>query len=138
MEAEAVEDEEPPGGTETILLVEDELSLQDMVKEILISRGYTVYTASDGEKAVEIFTEHSTTIRCVVTDMGLPKLTGVDEFKAIKKIDPSMKVIFASGYYDPNVKSELLKQGANGFLEKPYQVIDVLRLLRDVLDEEKK
>jgi DNA-binding NarL/FixJ family response regulator len=62
-------------------------------------------------------------------------MTGTDEFKKLKEIDPSVKVIFASGYFEPDVKSELLKEGANGFIQKPYEPDDILRIIRHVLDQ---
>ncbi len=123
------------GGTETILLVEDEEMLIQMVSFLLESKGYNVLCAHDGLEAVSVYQSHKNEIALVVTDMGLPVLTGIDEFKKIKEINPHVKVIFASGYFEPDVKSELLKDGANGFIQKPYEPDYVLRLIRQVLDK---
>jgi DNA-binding NarL/FixJ family response regulator len=67
--------------------------------------------------------------------MGLPAMTGSDEFKKLKEINPNVKVIFASGYFEPDLKSELLKDGANGFIQKPYEPNDILRIIRQILDQ---
>lgn len=123
------------GGTETILLVEDEELLIEMVRLMLESKGYTVYYARDGISAVDIYREHRETIALILTDMGLPGLTGIDEFKKLKEIDQNVNVVFASGFFDPDVKSELLKAGAKGFIQKPYAANDILRTVREVLDK---
>jgi FixJ family two-component response regulator len=67
--------------------------------------------------------------------MGLPVMTGTDEFKKLREIDPNVKVIFASGFFEPDIKSELQKDGDNGFIQKPYDPNDILRMIRQVLDK---
>ena len=123
------------GGTETILLVEDEELLLEMMRSLLTSKGYKIFVAQDGAEAVEVFKKHVQEIDLVLTDMGLPIMIGIEEFKKLKEIDPSVNVILASGYFEPNVKSELLKAGAKGFLQKPYLPDEILRTLRKVLDK---
>lgn len=123
------------GGTETILFVEDEELLINMVSLLLESKGYSVICACNGLEAVNIYQSKKQKIDLVVTDMGLPVMTGTDEFKKLMEFDPDVKVIFASGYFEPDVKSELLKDGAKGFIQKPYEPSDVLRIIRNVLDQ---
>ncbi|RPI02231.1 MAG: PAS domain S-box protein, partial [Ignavibacteriae bacterium] len=123
------------GGTETILFVEDEDMLVQMVTVLLESKGYTVMVARDGLEAVNVYLAHQHEISLVLTDMGLPVLTGTDEFKKLKEINPNIKVIFASGYIEPDTKSELFKDGARGFIQKPYEPNDILRIIRHTLDD---
>jgi CheY-like chemotaxis protein len=123
------------GGTETILFVEDEESLISMIKIILETNGYTVLEARNGEEGVNIYENNMEKIHMVLTDMGLPKLTGFEEFKKIKKLNPDVKVVFASGYFDPNLKSELFKDGVKAFIQKPYDANEILRTIREVLDQ---
>jgi PAS domain S-box-containing protein len=122
------------GGTETILLVEDEEPLRDMVRLILKSKGYKVLTAQDGNEAIKKYKLHKDEIDIVLTDMGLPEMTGLDMFKKIKKVKTNVKAIFASGFFEPDVKSEIMKAGAKGFIQKPYSPDEILRILRGVLD----
>jgi len=122
------------GGIETILLVEDEEALIEMVRLLLESKGYNVFTAQDGKKAVEMFKQHKNEIDIVLTDMGLPGMTGVDEFKILKEIAPNVKVIFASGFFEPVIKSDLYIAGAKGFIQKPYSPGEILQKIREVLD----
>jgi PAS domain S-box-containing protein len=123
------------GGTETIMFVEDEELLLQMVSFLLESKGYNVLCARDGLEAINIFQSHKQEIALVITDMGLPVMTGTDEFKKLKEIDPNVKVIFASGFFELDIKSELLKDGGNGFIQKPYEPNDILRMIRQVLDK---
>jgi CheY-like chemotaxis protein len=122
------------GGTETILLVEDEEALIEMVRLLLESNGYKVFTAQDGKEAVEMFKQHQQEIDIVLTDMGLPGMTGVDAFKILKEIAPNVKVIFASGFFEPVIKSDLYIAGAKGFIQKPYSPGEILQKIREVLD----
>jgi len=71
----------------------------------------------------------------VFTDMGLPKMTGTEVFNKLKELDPQIKVILASGFIEPDTKSELFKAGAKAFIQKPYETGVILRKLREVLDE---
>ncbi len=122
------------GGSETILVVEDELLLQELVSSLLQKAGYRLLTASDGEQAVEIFERHQDEIALVVTDLGLPKMSGLEVVKKLKAMKPNLKVIFASGYLDPSDRPEILTIGVQEFIEKPYVPNELLSKLRATLD----
>lgn len=127
--------EEPiAGGSETVLVVEDEEGLRMLLTELLQMHGYSVLSAIDGIQAVDAYSAHRATIGAVITDMGLPKLSGAELFDKIKEINPSAKVILASGFLDPKMKSKLFIAGAKAFIQKPYHATEVLRTLREVLD----
>jgi DNA-binding NarL/FixJ family response regulator len=67
--------------------------------------------------------------------MGLPGMTGADVFKKLREINSSANVVLASGFFEPEIKSELDKAGAKGFIQKPYSPDEVLRKIREVLDK---
>jgi DNA-binding NarL/FixJ family response regulator len=81
-----------------------------------------------------VYSKHKHEVALVISDMGLPKLTGLTEFEKLKEINPAVKIIFASGYFEPEMKSTLEKAGARGFLQKPYVTDDILMKIRKVLD----
>jgi two-component system cell cycle sensor histidine kinase/response regulator CckA len=122
------------GGNETILLVEDEDLLRDAAKEILVSSGYTVLTAGDGEQATQMYSQHKKDIALVLSDYGLPKLQGDEFFKNVKEMNPKVKAIFASGYLEPQMKSQLLNAGVKDFIQKPYIPAEILKKIRETLD----
>jgi len=126
---------EIPGGTETLLVVEDEEMLLSLLKGVLESKGYKVLTCGNGDAALEVFRAKRNSIDLIVTDVGLPKLNGWEVCRKINEIKPDAKMIVASGYLDPQVKSELRNSSAREFIHKPYLPEDVLLRIRKVLDE---
>jgi PAS domain S-box-containing protein len=125
---------ETPGGNETILLVEDEPLLLDLLKLVLEEKGYRVATAVDGLQALEVYHKNIDTIDLVLSDMGMPKLGGWETFQRLRDINPNVKVILASGFVHPELKAEMINQGAKDFVQKPYVPSKLLRRIREVLD----
>ena len=122
------------GGHETILIVEDEETLRELLHDTLKSVGYDVLTAPDGDRAIREYRKRMDSIKLVVSDIGLPGLGGIDMLKELKKVNPDVRVIFASGFIEAEVKSDLLRAGALDFIEKPYLVRDIAARIRDCLD----
>jgi PAS domain S-box-containing protein len=127
--------EDIPGGTETILLIEDEDMIRELVRSILVSKGYKVLTAQDGEKGLHEFVIHQKEIVVVLCDLGLPKMSGDEVFRRIRSINPKADVILASGFIDPQMKSDLQRAGAKFFIQKPYSIIEVLQALRGIINK---
>jgi PAS domain S-box-containing protein len=125
---------EIPAGSETILVVEDEEMLRDLLRTFLEGNGYHVLTAQNGEEGLEVFRSHREEIALILSDMGLPRLGGWEMFQQMKELDAGVKVILASGYFDPNLKMDLLKAGAKDFIQKPYVPDTILRRIREVID----
>jgi PAS domain S-box-containing protein len=122
-----------PGGTATILLVDDEVMIRETLSEFLQMCGYTVHAASGGNEALELFRRHHETLDLVVTDLGMPEMGGEELFKHLQSIDPEVKVIVSSGYLDGTTKSELLNLGVKAVLTKPVKVQDLQAAIRTVL-----
>jgi len=137
-QTEEVDQDEAPGGEETILVVEDDEVLLSLIGSILKEKGYRVLTARDGSTAVDMYREHCNEVALLFVDIGLPILSGLEAFLKIKEINARAKAIFTSGYLDLSAKSELLKRGARDFIQKPYEPEYVLRRFRQVLDEDRR
>ncbi|HTO22374.1 MAG TPA: response regulator, partial [Spirochaetia bacterium] len=125
----------PMGKGETILVVDDEVSLRDITRQILESYGYKVLTAADGTEAVAKFVETKKDIRLVITDMMMPYLDGAATIRAIKKIDPEARFIATSGLMASEYAKEARGLGVQAFLAKPYTAEKLLHTLREVLDQ---
>ena len=123
------------GGAETILVVEDEEALRLLLEEVLRDKGYSVLSAADGVEGFEVYSQHGDAIHAVIADMGLPRQSGYEMFLKIREHNPLAKVILASGYLTPELKSKLFVAGAKEFIPKPFQTSDLLRTLRKVLDQ---
>ena len=128
-------EKEVGGGTETILLVEDEDALRELVRSMLVDKGYTVLSARDGKEAMDMFTAKKNEIALVVSDMGLPMITGYDLFLELKSITPNVRMVIASGYLEPEIKAEIFEAGIKDFIQKPYAPQVLLNSVRTVLDQ---
>lgn len=126
----------PEGGSETILLVDDEGILRDIGKDILEKFGYTVLLAPDGETALEVYRENFEDISLVILDLIMPGMGGKRCLEEILKQDPQAKVVIASGYSINGRTREALDRGARAFVKKPYEVTQMLREVRKVLDQD--
>ncbi|MDP2208505.1 MAG: PAS domain S-box protein [Bacteroidota bacterium] len=122
------------GGNETILVIEDEQSLRDLMKEFLISNGYNVITATNGEEGLIIYKQNISEIKLVFSDVGLPKIDGLTLFENMKAIHPEVKTILTSGFLESNKRSEIINAGVKDFIQKPYHPEEVLRKIRKILD----
>jgi PAS domain S-box-containing protein len=123
-----------PGGSETILVVEDEDLMREFLVALLEQKGYRVLTAIDGEEAIKTHAAHVEEIDLVLSDVGLPKLDGWEASKQMKEANPKLLVFLASGYLDQNLRTEIAKEGIRGFIEKPYRPNDILTRVREALD----
>ncbi len=120
-------------GAETILIVEDEEMLRELLKTILESRGYNVVSAHDGEEGIRMFWRYKDRVALVISDLGLPKLTGEEVVEGIKLIDHDAKVIIATGFIEAEMKSSLAEAGVKSFIIKPYKQEEVLEIVHDVI-----
>ncbi len=123
-----------PGGTETLLFVEDEEFIRKLVVTVLSSKGYHVLVACDGKEGLEQYTIHHNKIQLVLSDIGLPIMGGDELFVRIKEINSNAKIILASGYVNPDTRSLLEYAGAKHIITKPYSNVELLVKIREVLD----
>ena len=125
----------PSGGSETILLVDDEQMIRDLCSRILTKSGYNVITASNGKEALELYREQREKISLVILDLIMPEMGGKQCLEGLMALDPAVKVVIASGYSGKETAKEALTSGAKGFIDKPYDVRQVLGVVRSVLDD---
>ncbi|HWP82852.1 MAG TPA: PAS domain S-box protein [Bacteroidota bacterium] len=125
------------GGTETVLLVEDEEMLREVARQALTAKGYTVHVAEDGEEGILQFQNHRKEIAVVVSDLGLPRIPGDEVLRRIRGMESDVVIILASGFIDPKVKAGLAMEGIVEFIQKPYTPAELLRLIRRSLDRAK-
>ncbi|MFQ6030090.1 MAG: ATP-binding protein, partial [Dehalococcoidia bacterium] len=133
------EDKEPvdvSGGTETVLLAEDDPMVRTMVTTILSDQGYHVLAAANGDEALRIASECAgTKIHLLLTDMVMPQMGGMELASKLKELYPETKIIFTSGYTEePMFQQGYLDPGIE-FIQKPYVPAVLGRKVRDVLDQ---
>ena len=123
------------GGTETILVAEDDASLRKLTRIVLESYGYNVITAEDGEDAITKYTENRGRIDLVILDMIMPKKSGKEACEEIKKLSPGTKILFLSGYTMDIIKTRELTEAGFDFILKPVVPRDLVRKVREILDK---
>jgi CheY-like chemotaxis protein len=114
-------------------VVEDEEMLLDSMKSLMESEGYRVLTARDGVEAVEMYERHRGDIAIVFADLELPRLGGWEAFLQMRKINPSLRGIFASGTMETRQRAQMRRQGVEFSIRKPFTAAEMLDAIRRAL-----
>ncbi len=123
----------PIEGSESILLIDDDKDVLNLIRDILETHGYTVMPLNNPLTAVEIFKNQSSRIQLVITDIMMPLMEGGELIKSLRQVKPDIKIIAISGYTDTNIinHKELI---VDAFVKKPFERIDLLSTVRRLLD----
>jgi DNA-binding NtrC family response regulator len=121
------------GGTETVLLVEDEESVRQLVRETLTLKGYRVVEAENGEAGLAAAAQHKGKIDLVITDVVMPGMGGRELVKQLAQVRPEAKVLYLSGYTEDAIVSEGTIESGTAFLQKPFTLQNLSRKVREVL-----
>jgi len=123
-----------PGGTETVLLVDDEDYIRDLGKSYLNRAGYTVIEARNGAEALELYRNNQENISLIILDLVMPEMGGKRCIEHLFKLNSKVKVLIASGYSSDGSAESGSELGARGFVGKPFDMKQLLKAVRDVLD----
>ncbi|HEX8310046.1 MAG TPA: response regulator [Chthoniobacteraceae bacterium] len=123
----------PRGNNELILVVEDERMLRDLLEGMLIGNGYRVLLARDGIEGLTIFQREKHCIDLVLSDMGMPKLGGLEMYIRMKESGITPRLLLCSGFLEPTVKLQLVQAGVRDFLLKPARPAQILRKIHEIL-----
>ena len=126
----------PIRGTGRILIVDDEESIRNFVSTSLKNLGYTVDTCRDGATGTDYYRHHHSEIDLVILDLIMPKMSGEDAFYEMKKIDPNVKVIVASGFSHTQTTNKMLNEGALTLLNKPFHIIELSKAVAQHIQHE--
>jgi len=134
-EASALQTVLPPGNGELILVVDDEESIREITRGTLETFGYRVLTANDGTEALALYVDHKDEIAVVLTDMMMPFMDGPATIRALRKINPAIRIVAASGLAAGHKPGEASLEGVSMFLSKPYTAEKLLKALADILKD---
>jgi len=127
-------DRPSPGGTETVLLVEDDSGVRAVAARILASLGYVVLQASNGPRALELAERHEGPIDLLLTDVVMPGMNGRELARRLTSLRPGIAVVYTSGYTDGAISEGDLQEAGASFIHKPFGKHELARGLRDALD----
>jgi PAS domain S-box-containing protein len=123
----------PRGDGQTILVVDDEPSIREVAQLILESHGYTVLVAEDGPEALALFAQQAAKVAAVVTDLAMPLMNGLMLVRALRRIEPRLKIIISTGRNDDSQERQMAILKVDGYLMKPFTTRNLLLKLNHVL-----
>jgi len=121
-------------GNEKVLLVDDEEGTIQVEELMLKQLGYSVLSAKSGKEAIELYKKNMMDLDLVALDMIMPEMSGRDTFEQLKKINPDVKILLVSGYRFNQQIDELMDMGCRGFIQKPFDIVQLSQKIRDVLE----
>ncbi len=122
-------------GSGTILVVDDEETVRSVARLVLERQGFAVVEAVDGVEAVELFRKQGSQIRLVVLDMTMPKMSGEEAFRALRSLDPDVRILLSSGYNEQEAVNHFADRGLSGFIQKPYTSSELTDRVFQILGE---
>jgi len=122
-------------GNERILIIDDEEHVSEVIGAMLKDLGYKVTIVNSGAEALEELQDHKKTYDAVVLDMNMPKMGGKETFIRLKEKHPNLRVLVSTGYGDASIAAPPLRDAIDGFLQKPYQLEELSKAMRHVLDK---
>ena len=120
-------------GKERILIVDDENSIIEIVREVLEKQNYHVFAASHGHEAILLYRETVPPIDLVILDLNLPDMNGEDVLDCLGNINPHVKVILSSGHNLAEKANAMVQKGVRQFLQKPFRIAELSTKVRDAL-----
>jgi len=121
-------------GSETVLAVDDDPDLLELLKEVLIPQGYKVLIASNGEEALKMTASQQEKIDLLLTDVILPGIKGQELAKELQALSPDLNVLFMSGYLCPSMANSTPDKKCEAFIQKPFTFNSLLRKIRSLLN----
>lgn len=120
-------------GEAAILVVDDEEHVRDLTEEVLMELGYEVILAKNGKEAIKLYEERKNEIDLVLLDMIMPEMAGRETNLRLRNINPDVRVLLSSGYSQNGIATEILNEGAVGFIQKPFKIQELSKVINDIL-----
>jgi len=124
-------------GSETILLIDDEEIVLDVSKDLLERLGYEVFPTCSGQEGIAVYMEKRSEIDLVILDMTMPGISGGETFDKLREINSELKILLSSGYSLNGDAQSILDRGCDGFLQKPFCLVDLSQKVREILNRKK-
>ena len=134
-EVKAAASQELVQGAGTILLVDDEEMIIEVGEEMLRTLGYDVLIARRGSEAVEILENDPDSVHMVILDLIMPEMNGSETFDRLRSVKPDVKVLLSSGYSLNGQADTVMQRGCNGFIQKPFNLVELSQKLYDIINE---
>jgi len=117
-----------------VLIVDDEESILNVARKMLVRMGFEVLTARDGSEALDVYRQHHSEIVGLLLALPMPQLDGEEAFRELRRIDPGVKVLLCSGYSEQEATQRFVGKGLSGFIQKPFTFGELKAKFREVLE----
>jgi len=124
-----------PHGRENILIIDDEISVCEIARDMLAGLGYTVYLEHDGKAGVEFYRGRQADVDLILLDINMPVMGGKQAFEVLRSINPRCRILIITGYGREGVETSTFSSQVNGFMQKPFQLEMIALKVREILDE---
>ena len=121
------------GGSGLILVVEDEQMVADLARDILLRFGYSVLVVNSGREAIDLYRQRTQEIAVVLLDMVMPEMDGGEVFQRLRAVNPDVKVIVSTGCDCALDVDAILRQGATGFIQKPFRIAELAEAVSEAV-----
>lgn len=108
--------------------------IREMASDMLIMLGYEVFAATSGQEALRLFLAHAQQIQLAIIDLSMPEMDGPETFRALRRIRPDLKAFLSSGYIIDDEVRDILDEGMNGFIQKPYRLHELAWTVANALN----
>lgn len=119
----------PLRGSGSVLIVDDEPKIREVMHRVLENAGFDVHTADDGQHGLEVFAQYSDGIVAVVLDLTMPRMDGLEFLRQFRQIAPRVPAMVMSGYSETEVSTQFAGMGVNGFIQKPFEPFVLVELV---------
>ncbi len=123
-----------PHGTENVLIIDDEISVCEIARDMMTELGYTAYVEHNGRSGIEAYRNRQAMIDLILLDINMPVMSGKEAFEILRSINPSVRIIVMTGYGKGAIETSMFSSEVNGFIQKPFQIELLALTVRDVLD----
>ena len=121
------------GDDKMILLIDDEEMVLDVGSQLLSRLGYSVLTATSGAEAIDLYEEHKDHVQLIILDLCMPDMDGKQTYLYLKGLNPCIKVLLTTGLSMDGPAKEMLANGCNGFIQKPYRMSELSTKVSEIL-----
>ena len=126
----------PEKNSGTILLVDDEQLILDVTREMLKHLGFDVMTAENGMQAVDLLGDEGVSCDLIILDLMMPGMDGSTTFQRLRELRPALPVLLSSGYAVNEQANEVMDQGCEGFIQKPFNMKQLSQKVREILENQ--
>ncbi len=117
----------------TILVIDDEEMIRDLVRDILEMNGYTIICAKDGIEGIDTYRRNIDTVRCIILDLTMPRMGGKETYIKLREMNTAVKIVLSTGRSTDEKAQEIISLGVDGVVQKPYRMDELLKVVGEVV-----